>query len=146
MKKVLCALLAVVTLLSVVAVPFAVAEDVPAGEYGVNYVKYGDVNYDEAVSAADALLILQSVVGKTQFDEHKQKVGDVNADTLVSAADALQILQMVVGKIAAFKAGQYYMIQPVDDGGSDTPVDPDPPAPIEDYIANYDKSASTNGA
>ena len=32
--------------------------------YGTHYVKYGDVDYDHAITAVDALIVLQSVVGK----------------------------------------------------------------------------------
>ena len=123
MKKVISALLTVVLLLSTVAVPLTMAETDPAGEYGVNYVKYGDVDYDGQISAADALKVLQAVVGKVQFDEHQTNVADVDGDSNVAASDALQILQFVVGKITSFSVGEYYTITPVEE--PPIPVDPD---------------------
>ncbi len=123
MKKVISALLTVVLLLSTVAVPLTMAETDLAGEYGVNYVKYGDVDYDSQISAADALKVLQAVVGKVQFDEHQTNVADVDGDSKVAASDALQILQFVVGKITSFSVGEYYTITPVEE--PPIPVDPD---------------------
>ncbi len=137
MKKSIALLLALLTLISVVSVP-VLAEEVPAGEYAVNYVKYGDLDYDGSIAAADALIVLQSVVGKATLDEHKSQVGDVNDDDAVAAADALMILQYVVGKVSAFKAGVYYVIEEV--------VVTPPAPPTGNYIADYDTSKAVNNA
>jgi len=134
MKRLLAVMLALLTIFSVMTVP-AVAHNVPAGEYAVHYVQYGDLNYDGSVAAADALIVLQSVVGKATLDEHQSQVGDVDDDNSVAAADALLILQYVVGKVLWFNVDDYYIIEKAD-------VTP----PTGNYIADYDKSKSVNGA
>lgn len=58
----------------------------------------GNVNGDESINAADALLVLQAAVGKTQLDEMQELYADVNGDTKIDASDALEILQVAVGK------------------------------------------------
>ncbi len=115
MKRILAVLLAVIMALGVVVVP-AYAEKQPAGDYGVNYVKYGDVNYDNAIAAADALLVLQYVVSKATFDEAKVLVADVDVNRKANAGDALAILKYVVGKLSMFEAGVYCVLQ--ESGGS----------------------------
>ena len=149
MKKAIAVFLAVLMAVGVMTVP-AFAEDVPAGDYGTHYVKYGDVNFDEVISASDALEVLKSVVGKVRLTDHQIQVADVNDDDVAAAADALDILRMVVGKINTFEAGIYYLLQEVtpDPDPDPTPdLDPEPDDPVNDgNIANYDKSNSVNGA
>ena len=113
MKKILAALLTVVMIFSIAVSP-SFAEDAPAGEYGVNYVKYGDVDYNQTIAAVDALLVLQNVVGKIQFDEHQTAVADTDRSQRADAADALAILQYVVGKITVFPVGVYYVLNEVE--------------------------------
>ena len=62
----------------------------------------GDVDLDGTVSAADALEVLKSVVGKVELNPMQQILADVNADSSVSASNALMILQRAVGKIDKF--------------------------------------------
>lgn len=136
MKRWLSFGLAVFLLLG--SVPFAAAtpSDVePAGEYGIHYVKYGDLNTDESITAADALAVLQATVGKVQLQDPYPTVGDVNGDGTVGAADALLILQFVVGKLTGFSVGEYYRI-----------VTQLPPTTVQEYITRYDTSHSLNGA
>lgn len=57
----------------------------------------GDVNGNGAVSALDAAVVLQSVVGAVSLDSHQQCAGDYNSSGAVSAFDASLILQCVVG-------------------------------------------------
>ncbi|MBR4868637.1 MAG: hypothetical protein IKU10_05725, partial [Clostridia bacterium] len=65
MKKSIALLLALLTLLSVVSVPvYAEETAVPNGEYGTDYIKYGDGDLNQIIAASDALLALQRVVGK----------------------------------------------------------------------------------
>ncbi len=147
MKKAIAVFLAAIMAVGVMTVP-VFAQETPAGEYGTHYVKYGDVNFDEVISAADALEILKSVVGKVQFTEHQIQVADVNNDDVVAAADALDVLRLVVGKITAFEAGVYYVLQEVTPDPDPTPdPEPEPDNPVNNgNIANYDKSNSVNGA
>ncbi|MBR6548103.1 MAG: leucine-rich repeat protein [Clostridia bacterium] len=62
----------------------------------------GDVDGDEKVTAADALEVLKSVVGKVTLTEKQTKAADVDGSGKVDAADALDILKKVVGKIEFF--------------------------------------------
>ncbi|MBR4868634.1 MAG: hypothetical protein IKU10_05710 [Clostridia bacterium] len=131
-------LFCLVILLSVGVVPTSlVAESTVSqtGQYGTEYMRYGDLNADETLSAADALIALQATVGKVQLQDPYPTVGDLDMDSKVGATDALLILQFVVGKITAFAVGEYYYFS------TQTP-----PTTVEEYITRYDKSNSLNGA
>ena len=65
-------------------------------------VVYGDLDGDGNVSAADALEVLKSVVGKTTLTEDQFKAADTDGSGKADAADALNILKKVVGKIQKF--------------------------------------------
>ncbi len=136
MKKSIAFLLALLTLMSVISVPVW-AEEVPTGEYGTDYIKYGDGDINQVVAASDALLALKKVVGKAELTELQTIALDVDENQIVSAADALSILQFVVGKITVFTPGTYYVIN----SGTE-----EPPVPTGNYIMDYDKSNSVNGA
>ncbi|HIE30662.1 TPA: hypothetical protein EYP66_25665 [Candidatus Poribacteria bacterium] len=64
----------------------------------------GDVSGNESVTAFDASLVLQHVVGLINLSEGQQKGADVTGDKLVSAFDAALILQHTVGLITIFPA------------------------------------------
>jgi len=57
----------------------------------------GDLNGNGAVTAFDASVVLQSVVGSANLDTQQQCAGDYNSSGSVSAFDAALILQCVVG-------------------------------------------------
>ena len=59
----------------------------------------GDVDDDGEVTADDALLTLQAVVGIVELDETQTLAANVDHDDDVTADDALMILQHVVGLI-----------------------------------------------
>lgn len=63
----------------------------------------GDVDKNGEISVTDALLALQSAVGKLEIDGYRQRAGDVNADGEISVTDALLILQFAVGKLSGFE-------------------------------------------
>lgn len=63
---------------------------------------YGDMNGDELVDAADALVVLKMAVGKIEMTEDDLRIGNVNGDGELNAADALLVLQYAVGKINWF--------------------------------------------
>ncbi len=65
-------------------------------------ITYGDVDGDEKVTAADALEVLKSVVGKVTLTDEQTVVADVDGSGKADAADALDILKKVVGKIDKF--------------------------------------------
>lgn len=62
----------------------------------------GDINNDYSVNSADALMILQHVVGKITLTQEQISRADVNKVDGVNSTDALTILQFVVGKITSF--------------------------------------------
>lgn len=64
----------------------------------ISYI-LGDANGDDAVDIADAVSIVNYVVGKpnTNFNE---AAADVNNDGVVDIADAVRIVNLVVGKIS----------------------------------------------
>lgn len=62
----------------------------------------GDVNGDYTINSFDALVILQSTVGKVSLDSTQTTQADVTKDGKVNSTDALTVLQYVVGKITSF--------------------------------------------
>ena len=64
--------------------------------------KYGDVDLDGKVTAADALEVLKSVVGKVNLTQTQFTAADTDGNGKADAADALNILKKVVGKIDHF--------------------------------------------
>ena len=65
----------------------------------VDYLK-GDANYDNVVDVADAVAIVNHVVGKKNA-EFIMKAADANGDGDVDIADAVHIVNLIVGKISA---------------------------------------------
>lgn len=64
----------------------------------------GNVNAEDDVDAADALMVLQAVVGKGILTIEQHLAADVNRDGQITAADALLILQYATQKITVFPA------------------------------------------
>ncbi len=58
----------------------------------------GDVDGNGSAAAADALIILKSVVGKQQLTAKEKTAADLNGDGAIGADDALIVLRIVVGK------------------------------------------------
>ena len=65
-------------------------------------VTLGDVDGEDGVTSADALLALQAATGKVELSAEQEKAADVDTTPGVTAADALLILQYVTQKIDAF--------------------------------------------
>ena len=65
---------------------------------------FGDANCDGMVTAADAALILRSIVGLNTLSPRGALCADVDGDGEVTAADAAMILRYVVCKIDVFTA------------------------------------------
>lgn len=57
----------------------------------------GDVDGDECISSADAMLVLQEVAGVISLTESQQAKADVSGDNYIAANDAMIILQHVAG-------------------------------------------------
>ena len=136
MKRVISLLLVALMAFSVGVVASAETTDatVGVGAYGTDWLKYGDVNADQAIDAKDALAVLKNAVGKENFTDVQKTVANVNVDEAINAKDALDILKFAVNKITTFTAGVIYQITVVEE------------IPNEEYIAQYDKSNSVNGA
>lgn len=77
---------------------------------------YGNVDGEGEVTAADALLTLQSATGKVALSDYQQQIANVDGEGGVTSADALMILQYATQKISAFP------VQDADDntGGDNT--------------------------
>lgn len=65
-------------------------------------IVYGDVNGSGDVTAFDASLVLQHVVGSISLSKSQRKAADVTGNGKVSALDAAWILQYTVGLITEF--------------------------------------------
>ena len=61
----------------------------------------GDVNGDGAVNIADAVCIVNHVVGKST-QAYNEAAADMNGDGVVDIADAVRIVNLVAGKISSF--------------------------------------------
>lgn len=86
-------------------------KDSAAHEYAVNaklkFVlvegsKTGDLNSDNKINSADALIVLQSSVGTVTLTAQQKTFADVNKDDKINSSDALMILQFAVGFIDRF--------------------------------------------
>jgi hypothetical protein len=64
----------------------------------------GDVSGNCEITAYDASLVLQYVVGLTDFSTAQQQAADVTGDGTITALDAALILQYTVGLITKFPA------------------------------------------
>ena len=64
--------------------------------------KLGDVSGNGEITAYDASLVLQHVVGLRELSPDERKVADVTGDDTISALDAAWILQYTVGLITSF--------------------------------------------
>ena len=66
---------------------------------------YGDVSWDSNVTAYDASLVLQYLVGLIDFElAQQQEAADVTDNGKITALDAALILQYIVGLITKFPA------------------------------------------
>jgi len=52
----------------------------------------GDINMDQAISLADAILLLQYLSGSVDFSPSQLKIADVNADGAINVGDVIIIL------------------------------------------------------
>ncbi len=64
-----------------------------------NKTYLGDVNFDNAVTAVDARMILQNTAGLIELDEKSAFYADCNEDGAVTAIDARAVLQVTAGLV-----------------------------------------------
>ena len=57
----------------------------------------GDVNFDESITAEDALMTLRYTVGLTELNNLQLSVADVNGDDDITTEDSLLILRHAAG-------------------------------------------------
>ena len=69
-------------------------------QLAISDYRTGDVNNDAEIDIADAVAIVNYVVGKESM-VFKKNAADVNGDTEIDIADAVRIVNLVVGKIDA---------------------------------------------
>lgn len=77
--------------------PFAVVVKVAVDKNDI-----GDVDGDGAITAKDAMMILQQANGLKILSEEEQLRANVNGDNFINETDALLVLQYVSGKISSF--------------------------------------------
>lgn len=56
-----------------------------------------DLNYDNAITAEDALLLLKDVAKICELDFNQKKIADANGNGILESSDALLILKFIVG-------------------------------------------------
>ena len=93
-KKIWCFLLAVCLMQTALLSVYAQEEQ--------DQIVYGQVNEDDEIDSADALLILQKTVDLIELTPKQSAAADVNGDNKVDAGDALCILQYTVDLISVF--------------------------------------------
>ncbi|MBP9988167.1 MAG: dockerin type I repeat-containing protein, partial [Ruminococcus sp.] len=62
----------------------------------------GDVNGDKKINSSDALMVLESSVGKRTLTSAQKKKADVDSNGSINSSDALLILRYAVGEIKSF--------------------------------------------
>lgn len=79
-----------------------------------NVTVFAEKNRDVegAVTAYDASLVLQSIVGATTLTENQQKAADVDGNGTVNEHDAALILQKTVKKLDTFPVGKTWIFVP----------------------------------
>ncbi len=92
----------------------------------------GDVDGNGEVTAADALMALQSATKKITLNNEQSKAADVDGTEGVSANDALMILQAATKKITLGSSNE-------DPDKPDNPDKPDEPTPPEIPVATTTK-------
>ena len=79
-----------------------ISVDAIDGSITVESILYGDVSGDGTISAYDASLVLQYIVGSIKLSPEQRQAADVTGNDTISALDAALILQYTVGLITKF--------------------------------------------
>ncbi|MBQ8575646.1 MAG: dockerin type I repeat-containing protein [Clostridia bacterium] len=72
-------------------------DKVKVAETNISLQKKGDIDSNGKINSTDALVILQSAVGKVTLSKEQKSIADVNKDGKINSTDALMILQFTVG-------------------------------------------------
>lgn len=62
---------------------------------------YGDVNGDGTVTAADLLIVMNNLSGRTGLTDDQALAADVDGDGMVTLADLTKMIQYVSGRISS---------------------------------------------
>ncbi len=81
-----------------------IAADTVDGSITFEPILYGDANCDGEITAADAALILRTIVGLSELTPRGVLNADANGDLEITAEDAALILRYVVGLIGSLPA------------------------------------------
>lgn len=68
---------------------------------GTGGMVYGDVNGDGTVTAADLLIVMNSLSGRTGLTDDQALAADVDGDGMVTLADLTKMIQYVSGRISS---------------------------------------------
>ena len=76
-------------------------KSVPDGNYEIDWPDhlYGDVNGDDNVNVADAIMVLRAIVGLEQLSPDQEERADAHYDGKINVGDAIAILRFIVGLI-----------------------------------------------
>ena len=69
--------------------------------------RVGDVNGDNKITAADALIILRSSVNLETLDDKQRLAADIDEDGYITASDSLDILLFTIGRTFNCRIGGY---------------------------------------
>lgn len=68
---------------------------------GTGGMVYGDVNGDGTVTAADLLIVMNNLSGRTGLTDDQALAADVDGDGMVTLADLTKMIQYVSGRISS---------------------------------------------
>ena len=85
-----------------IAVAFSLLICICAYGQETDGVYYGDVNYDNAINASDALLVLKDAAVIEELNDAQKLRADVNGDNNIDSRDALLILKYAASIIDEF--------------------------------------------
>lgn len=68
---------------------------------GTDGMVYGDVNGDGTVTAADLLIVMNNLSGRTGLTDDQALAADVDGDGMVTLADLTKMIQYVSGRISS---------------------------------------------
>lgn len=105
------------------------ADTDPAGQFEIDNLEeanwsvqpYKEGDTGDAVSALDAVYVLQATIGLREFQPFQRTLGDVTGNGTLSALDAATILRRAIGIIDSFpvaeRCGSDWVFEPIPDVG-----------------------------
>ncbi|MEE1153636.1 MAG: type I pullulanase [Acutalibacteraceae bacterium] len=90
--------------------------------YAPNVVKFNDVNGDNKVSLADAIMVQKAIIGLVTLTDEQASNADINMNGQVDLADAVLIMKELLGYDAPYSLGTV-TVQYVDEAGNKLKAD-----------------------